>query len=305
MPNTLKYRPDIDGLRARAVVPVVLFHAGFNWIPGGYVGVDVFFVISGYLITMILLAELSDGSFSIANFYERRIRRLLPALLFVLLVTTYFAWLWLPASEFHDYGQSLMATAGFYSNFFFWKTSNYFSTASELMPLLHMWSLAVEEQYYIFYPLLLLFLWRIRANLYLFLGGTLLLSFLLASWSISSNPESTFYLLPTRAWELLVGAIAAMLHFQKRASLANDAIANCGGITGIFLILYACITFEVDASVPGPAALVPVSGAFFVITFCREGSFEFQATRSSRSCVLQCVSLASALVSPGSLAFIR
>jgi len=152
-----RYRPEIDGLRALAIIPVILFHAGFETFKGGFVGVDVFFVISGYLITGLILDEIKQGSFSIVRFYERRIRRILPALFFVCLVCIPFAWLWMLPSEFRDFSKSLAAVSLFVSNFYFWNKSGYFEAATELKPLLHTWSLAVEEQFYILWPALILF----------------------------------------------------------------------------------------------------------------------------------------------------
>ena len=144
----MKYRAEIDGLRAVAVIPVILFHAGFEFFSGGFVGVDIFFVISGYLITTIILSEKEQGTFSLINFYERRVRRILPALFLVMLFSLLFAWLWLLPSDLKDFSQSLIAVSTFYSNIFFWQESGYWAAANELKPLLHTWSLAVEEQYY-------------------------------------------------------------------------------------------------------------------------------------------------------------
>ena len=145
-----KYRPEVDGLRAIAVLPVIFFHAGFSGFSGGFVGVDIFFVISGYLITSILLSEITSGEFSFAQFYERRARRILPALYLVCLLCIPFAWFFSPPSSMKDFGQSLGAVVAFSSNFLFWVENGYFDTSSELKPLLHTWSLAVEEQFYVF-----------------------------------------------------------------------------------------------------------------------------------------------------------
>jgi peptidoglycan/LPS O-acetylase OafA/YrhL len=154
------YRPEIDGLRAVAVLPVILFHAGFSLFSGGYVGVDVFFVISGYLITGILISDLERGSFSIARFYERRARRILPALFVVMLACLPFAWLWMLPGQLQDFSASLMAVVFFVSNILFYNQSGYFAASAELKPLLHTWSLAVEEQYYLLFPIALRMLWR-------------------------------------------------------------------------------------------------------------------------------------------------
>src|SRR5210317_992878 len=144
----MKYRAEIDGLRAIAVIPVILFHAGFEVFSGGFVGVDVFFVISGYLITTILIEDIENKRFSIVNFYERRARRILPALFFIMLVCIVFAWMWMLPSQFKDFSRSFIAVSLFASNIFFWLESGYFDRAAEVKPLLHTWSLAVEEQYY-------------------------------------------------------------------------------------------------------------------------------------------------------------
>ena len=152
-----KYRGEIDGLRAIAVIPVVFFHAGFDLFSGGYVGVDVFFVISGYLITTIIFKELENKTFSLANFYERRARRILPALIFVIIITTILSFVFLTKSELSGYFRSIIATLLFFSNFYFWKTSPYFSAESDLEPLLHTWSLSIEEQFYVVFPLLMIF----------------------------------------------------------------------------------------------------------------------------------------------------
>ena len=191
----MKYRKEIDGLRAVAVIPVILFHAGFPAFSGGFVGVDVFFVISGYLITTIILAEIERGTFSLVNFYERRIRRILPALFLVMFVCLPFAWLWLLPPEMKGFSQSLIAVSTFSSNILFWKTSDYWDTAGELIPLLHTWSLAVEEQYYVVFPLFLMLMWRFRKrwilSSFVVVAAT---SLLLAQWGAYQHPTATFYL---------------------------------------------------------------------------------------------------------------
>lgn len=155
----MQYRSEVDGLRALAVLPVILFHAGFPIFSGGFVGVDVFFVISGYLITSILIEDLERGSFNLLNFYERRARRILPALFLIVFVSIPFAWFFMPQSQLKDFSNSLIAVSFFVSNFLFWRESGYFDTIVDEKPLLHTWSLAVEEQFYIVFPVLLFFLW--------------------------------------------------------------------------------------------------------------------------------------------------
>ena len=158
----MKYRKEIDGLRAIAVIPVILFHAGFENFSGGFVGVDIFFVISGYLITSIILSEKENGTFSLINFYERRARRIIPALFFVMLISTLFSWFWLTPSHMKDFSESLVGISFFASNILFWQETGYWGAVNELKPLLHTWSLAVEEQYYVLFPLFLMLMWRFK-----------------------------------------------------------------------------------------------------------------------------------------------
>ena len=205
------YRPEIDGLRAIALIPVVLFHAGFEWFSGGYVGVDVFFVISGYLITSIILQEKEVGNFSFTYFYERRARRILPALFFIMLLCIPFAWILLLPHELIDFGKSLMATSLFSSNILFWLESDYFAADAELIPLIHTWSLAIEEQFYLFFPLIMIFFWVIgKRHLFWILSIIAIVSFTLTEWGWRHFPEANFYLIPSRAWELMIGALIAL-----------------------------------------------------------------------------------------------
>ena len=206
----MNYRREIDGLRALALLPVILFHAGFETFSGGFIGVDVFFVISGYLITTIILAELKQEKFSIINFYERRARRILPALYLMMLVCIPFAGFWLSPSGMKDFSQSLVAISVFASNILFSRESGYFDIAADLKPLLHTWSLAVEEQYYLLFPLFLIATWKLGKRWILgILGVVFIASLALAQWAAFAKPAAAFYLLPTRGWELLIGTFAA------------------------------------------------------------------------------------------------
>lgn len=202
----MKYRSEIDGLRALAVTSVILFHAGLNAVSGGYVGVDIFFVISGFLITSIILGEIQAGTFSIVNFYERRVRRILPALFFVMLVCVPFAWVLLSPYDMKYFSKSLTYVSIFLSNTIFYKQSGYFDAATELKPLLHTWSLGIEEQYYVFFPLLLILLWRYAKNYILHvLAVIFIISLLYAQYKVQIKPAAAFYLLQTRIWELMAG----------------------------------------------------------------------------------------------------
>lgn len=266
----MKYRREIDGLRALAVLPVILFHAGFAGFDGGFVGVDVFFVISGFLITSILVAELETGKFSLVSFYERRSRRILPALFFMLLVCLPLAWVLLLPADLEDFSQSLMAVVGFVSNVFFWWTSDYFAAAAELKPLLHTWSLAVEEQYYLFFPLVFWGLWRFgRRAVFGVLILALLASLVLAQVAVVKKPVAAFYLLPTRAWELLVGALIVFMSPRIDAQMARRFVPDIGAGLGLVMILVAVIWFDKSTPFPGLYALLPTVGTALIISFAR------------------------------------
>lgn len=267
----MNYRREIDGLRALAVLPVILFHAGFELFNGGFVGVDVFFVISGYLITTIICSELEQGSFSIINFYERRARRILPALFLVILVCIPFAWLWLLPSDMKDFSKSLIAVSAFASNIFFWIKSDYFDTAAELKPLLHTWSLAVEEQYYVLFPIFLVFFWRVWKNFALILLGLIFISsFSLAQWGSYSTPAAAFYLLHSRGWELIVGAFIALYLSNPHRIDFGRVPSEIGGWLGVILIVYAVFSYDKTIPFPGIYALAPTGGAALIILFAAQ-----------------------------------
>ncbi len=263
----LQYRKEIDGLRAIAVLPVILFHGGFSWVSGGYIGVDIFFVISGYLITSIIIEELGKNQFSIRNFYERRARRILPALSVVLLVTTIAAYLLMPAYLLKSYSQSLISVATFSSNIFFYLTSGYFSTASDEKPLLHTWSLAVEEQYYIFFPLILSALWFSGKKRIIYLLITLSIVSLFVSEYLSKTGETdaNFYLIFSRAWELFFGSLIAFINIQNMS--VEKWKKDIGGIFGLLLIFYSIVFFDENTVFPGFYALIPVLGTCAIIVF--------------------------------------
>ena len=264
----MKYRSEIDGLRALAVVPVILFHAGFNAFSGGFVGVDVFFVISGYLITTILLNDLEAGKFSIVHFYERRARRILPALFLVMFACLPFAWFWLLPQDMKSFSQSLVAVSVFASNILFWRTSGYFDTATELKPLIHTWSLSVEEQYYVLFPLFLYFAWRLGKRWTVgILAVVALVSLGLAQWGAYAKPAFTFYMLPTRAWELLIGAFVAFYYSEHNIKKHKYWASELGSLLGFALIAYATFAFSEKTPFPSLYALVPTVGAALIIVF--------------------------------------
>lgn len=259
----MKYRPEIDGLRAVAVLPVLLFHAGFGAFGGGFVGVDVFFVISGYLITAILIAELEEGRFSILGFYERRARRILPALFLVMACCLPFAWFWMLPNELYSFARSLVAVSLFLSNILFWRERGYFAAAAEETPLLHTWSLAVEEQFYLLFPIFLLLVWRFgRTRVFWMIAGFAAISLGVSEWGWRHNPSANFYLAPTRAWELFAGSIAAFL-LRGRELRGNDLLAGLG-LAAIGLSIFA---YDRHTPFPSLYALLPVGGSFLIILF--------------------------------------
>lgn len=266
------YRPEVDGLRALAVLPVILFHAGFSLFSGGFVGVDVFFVISGYLITSIILTELNSGTFSLVHFWERRARRILPALYLVLLVSLPMAWYWLSPQDLLNYADSLLAVALFCSNIWFWLSSGYFDAAAEFKPLLHTWSLAVEEQFYLCFPLLMLLLWRYcRSLLPVLLTLALMVSLVLAEWGAQHRPAFTFYMLPTRAWELLAGALVAWwLHQHPRQFPA--LVTQLASLLGLLLLIAGCVLIDKTTLFPGFSALLPVGGTVLLLLFADQST---------------------------------
>jgi peptidoglycan/LPS O-acetylase OafA/YrhL len=268
----MQYRREVDGLRAIAVLPVMFFHAGFQWFRGGFVGVDVFFVISGYLITGILLADLRSGSFTLAKFYERRIRRILPALFLVMLACLPFAWFLMLPDDLENFGQSLFATTLFSNNVLLWMTSGYFSLASEFKPLVHTWSLGVEEQYYLLFPLLLALLWRLpKAGLVSVLVIGAAVSLAVAQWGCVNAPQATFFLLGARLWELLVGALIAVFFFYREPAkgpiVANPTVRSLLGVAGFLMIGASVMLFDRATPFPSVYALLPTVGTALIILF--------------------------------------
>ncbi|MEZ2131256.1 MULTISPECIES: acyltransferase family protein [unclassified Sinorhizobium] len=261
--NHLPYRPDIDGLRALAILPVVLYHAGIPGFGGGFVGVDVFFVISGFLMASLISEDLARGELSLLGFYERRIRRIFPALFAVLGASAVAAWLWLMPLEFGYFAHSLKAAALFTSNIQFEKESGYFDIGSQMKPLVHTWSLSVEEQFYILFPLMLAAINRFaRRHTAQILAALLIASFVASGWMVLRTPVVAFYLLQFRAWELLLGALLAFNFIPKPVS---PKLRGSLAPVGILLIAIAVFCFSDRTLFPGPAALLPCLGAALVI----------------------------------------
>lgn len=259
-----EYRPEIDGLRALSVFAVVLFHADAGGVGGGYVGVDVFFVISGYLITSIILNQINSGGFTLLDFYERRARRIIPVLMFVMLTSIPFAALLLLPGDLVSYGRSLIAVSTFTSNFLFWSERGYFGTATELKPLVHTWSLSVEEQFYLLFPLFLVACSHVKRTWRGLSIMTILLASLWSSWFLTRlHFETAFYLPFARAWELMFGAAAAF--YRPRLFGVAEKFPSAVSLLGLSMIIFSIISFDEETSFPGVAALVPVMGAFLYI----------------------------------------
>ena len=262
----IEYRKEIDGLRAFAVLPVIFLHAGhLEWLSGGYLGVDVFFVISGFLITKILLDRLVGGGVSIIDFYDRRMRRLLPALYLVIFVSSIFSWFLMLPNDLENYGQSVVATICFSNNILTYLTSGYWAMESYFKPLVHTWSLGVEEQYYLMAPFLIALAFRKRA-LFASLMIVFLLSMVLAQYTAREAPSFGFLMIFPRAWELAVGGLAAYLSWSGRIKVPHIAGTLLSAV-GLVAILASYVLFHEYTSHPGLITLVPVLGSAMVIMF--------------------------------------
>ncbi len=262
----MNHRRDIDGLRALAVLPVILYHAGVEFFSGGFVGVDVFFVISGFLITGIIKSEVDAGRFSVINFYERRARRILPAFFMIVAVTAGVGWFTMLPEDYQGFAASAIASALFVSNMFFWaQADNYFDAPAETKPLLHTWSLAVEEQFYLIFPVAILvimfFISRYRrkdAMLVLIIAAATLLSFAVAVWATSHKPVAAFYWLPSRAWELMLGSLLALGAVKPARRQWH---AEAAAFIGVAFIVAAIFGYSRTTPFPGLSALLPTLGA--------------------------------------------
>ena len=263
----LKYRPDIDGLRAIAVLLVVCFHAYPDRLLGGFIGVDIFFVISGFLISSILYRENNRGGISFADFYSRRVRRIFPALIVVLLASLIAGWFLLLPDEYSEMGKHVVAATFFISNLVLWGESGYFDVVAELKPLLHLWSLGIEEQFYLLWPLVIWGLSKLKTKILTAVILLALLSFACNIYSMHTNPVADFYSPFTRFWELLSGAILAYMASCEKSVVNSTStlLKNCASITGIGLLIAALLLISRTSAFPGWFALLPVSAALLLI----------------------------------------
>lgn len=272
------YRADIDGLRALAVLPVILFHYHIAPFSGGFIGVDIFFVISGFLITSLIHGEISQGKFSIARFYERRVRRIFPALFFVLAASAIAAGILFFPYDLQHFGASLEATIVFGSNFLFNATAGYWDTVAQRKPLLHTWSLAVEEQYYLVFPAILFLAAKGGEKIQrIAIAAILVLSLALSIWGVRAAPTSAFYLLPYRAWELMLGGVIAIGGIAApKARWLREALC----LLGLLLILTSIFAYTSETRFPGEAAIAPCLGAALLI-FAGDGPSAISALLAS------------------------
>ena len=263
-----KYRPDIDGLRAVAVLSVVSFHAFPSWVKGGLVGVDIFFVISGFLISTIIYGSLQRNAFSFIEFYSRRIKRIFPALAVILIASFAFGWFALFADEYKQLGKHIAAGAGFASNFVLWSETGYFDNAAETKPMLHLWSLGIEEQFYIFWPLILWFAWKRHLNLLLITFAFGAISFVLNVRNVYVDPTATFFSPQTRFWELAAGSILAYVTLFRQDMLARLKLrsASVQSFLGAVLVAVAVFGISRENYFPGWWAVPPTLGAALMIS---------------------------------------
>jgi len=287
MKYLFKYRPEIDGLRAIAILPVIFYHAGLQIFSGGYVGVDIFFVISGYLISSIILSEIETGKFSLINFYQRRARRILPALFCVILISTPFAWFILLPADLELFGNSAFSALTFWSNYIFYFEIDYFETSSKLKPLLHTWSLSIEEQFYIIYPILLIFFFKFgKKTFIIFLIISAIISLTLAQWAgnlkftypyfekeflfFNQSSLTNFFLPIGRIWELIIGILIAFyIKKNGQPNRFNEILT----LFGLILIFYSVFTFTPETNYPSFHTLLPTIGTGLLILFMNSKTF--------------------------------
>lgn len=275
------YRPEIEGLRAVAVLAVVFFHVGPDWLKGGFVGVDVFFVISGYLITSIIVRQSEAGTFSFKDFWWRRVRRLFPALAVVLVCTVIVGYFTLIGDEWVSLGSQVTSVLLFMGNFQMWQLANdYWGQAAQDTPLLHTWSLAVEEQFYLLYPLALIMLLKAGRRFVLpALLFALALSFAVSLYGTNRMPAATFYLLPSRAWELLIGCALAVWMQRKQVAAGNRMASSWFALVGLIVTTASCIWIDGSSGFPGFKAVLPTVGAALILAFAGSSSRYCLTTR--------------------------
>ena len=270
----MKYRQDLDGLRAIAVFSVILYHAEVQVFKGGFVGVDVFFVISGFLISRLIFEEIEAGTFNLIEFYKRRARRILPLLFFVLVISQIVFFIVLTPYELKSFYQSTFWALLISSNFYFWRTADYFETSSSLLPLLHTWTIGVEEQFYLLYPIFLLTVFRLNKKL----SSYSLLILFISSFALCTvlgnlAPKANYYLLPTRAWEFVLGCLGAKISLEKNLNTWPKQIREALSMIGLLLIVVSVLLMNKSYIFPGFYTLLPTIGTVLIILFATKATF--------------------------------
>lgn len=286
----ISYRPDIDGLRAIAVLAVVVFHFNKAWLPGGFIGVDIFFVISGYLITGIISKQLDSSDFSFVDFYARRAKRILPAALFVTLFTVVFGAMFMLPPDAEDVAKSGLASILSAANIYFWAfiDTDYFAPSSDLQPLLHMWSLGVEEQFYLIWPALLFISYKIGGKRMAMVAAIFIsaASFIIAEYHLTKDAKFSYYMLPARAGELLLGALLFMAASANKLRSVPKFVSELSGVLGLIVVSWALVSIREDEGFPGLISIVPVIGTCLII-------FSGQSAQSTVSRLLSLKPLAA------------
>ncbi|WP_440679483.1 acyltransferase family protein [Candidatus Pelagibacter sp. HIMB1517] len=271
------YRIEIDGLRAICILPVIFYHFNFPYFNGGYIGVDIFFVISGYLICSLVLKDINEKKFSLKNFYERRARRILPLLFFVIIITTVVSKTLYSPDYFLEIIDSSLSSTFLFSNFYFWKLSGYFEIGTELNPLFHTWSLSIEEQFYILFPLLFLFFFNFFQKRILFLIVIVILAGLSISvYTSRFHPSANFYLLPFRTFEICFGVLSALIYNFYNLKNINNNYKNYLSLFGFFIIILSIFLFTEDTLSPGLISILPITGCVIVILFCDMNTYIYK-----------------------------
>ena len=269
------YRPEIDGLRAFAVLSVLIFHYFPEVLPGGYIGVDIFFVISGYLISKNIFYDLYAGKFKFLDFYSSRIRRIFPALIFIFLIVLILGWLLFTPLNYFQLSKHVLAGASFVSNLLLWSESGYFDVASSSKPLLHLWSLGIEEQFYLLWPLVIWLMWSRKLNLFWPITLISVASFFLNLYLASYSPKSAFYFLAPRAWELLAGSLLAYSEInsvQHKGEFKQKFLSNLSSLFGALCLIFGMFFITDKSQFPGWLALYPIVGSILIL---RAGNFSW------------------------------
>ena len=273
----MNYRKEIDGLRAICILPVIFYHFNLPIFSGGYIGVDIFFVLSGYLICSLVIKDINEKSFSLKNFYERRARRIFPLLFLVIITTTLISKILYSPDYFENIIKSSLSSTFLFSNFYFWKQTGYFEVGSELNPLFHTWSLSIEEQFYILFPIMFLFFFGIFQKKIIFpLLIFIFVGLVASTYSSHFHPSANFYLLPFRAFEICFGILSALIYnFYNFKNLDNN-YKNYFSLLGIFLIFLSIFIFNEDTLSPGLISILPITGCVIIILFCDNNTFIYK-----------------------------